>query len=382
MSDNRLGHEPFSMIAAVARSPHFEVNFEEVVIAPPRPDEILVRNVATGICHTDIHAMEGRLSALPIVLGHEGSGIVEAVGEDIQDLSPGDHVVMSYLSCGECEHCMSDHTSACRLAGPLCFGGKRLDGSHALSSSDGTPLNDRFFGQSSFAQYSIAHRNNVVKVSKDLPLELLGPLGCGIMTGAGATWNILEVGQGQSFAVFGSGAVGLSALMAARIAGASTIVAIDRVPARLNLALKLGATHVIDSSREEVIQAIRTIAPQGIDRLLDTTGLAKVVGDAMRVLAQRGVAALASHTDDGFVLDFKDLILGSKSVRGVAEGGRSAAYNIGRILDHYVKGEFPFDQLVKFYPYTEMGIAIDNSLHGEVIKPVILWDSCLNENNH
>lgn len=234
-------------------------------------------------------------------------------------------------------------------------------------------MNDRFFGQSSFALYSIANRRNVVKVSNDLPLELLGPLGCGIMTGAGASWNILQVEAGMSFAVFGSGAVGLSGLMAARIAGATTIVAVDRVASRLELALSLGATHVINGSSENVVEALQAITPNGIDRVLDTTGKAEVVQGAVRVLAQRGIAALAAHTDEGFTVDLKDLILGSKSIRGVAEGGRSAAHNIGRILDHYTNGQFPFDRLIKLYAYTDFESAIEDVSSGAVVKPVIRW---------
>lgn len=364
----------FSMTAAIARTPHRGLQFESVFILPPRVDEVLVRNVATGICHTDLHAMDGKFTPLPVVLGHEGSGIVEAIGADVQDIAVGDHVIMSYLACGDCHECNSGHASACRLAGRLCFGGARLDGSHALSSSDGTPLNDRFFGQSSFAQYSIASQNNVIKVSNDLPLELLGPLGCGIMTGAGASWNVLEVQPGSSFAVFGAGAVGLSGLIAARITGASTIIAIDMVQSRLEIASDLGATHVVNASRENVVEAIRSILPTGVDRVLDTTGVAAVVKCAVQSLAQRGVAALASHTEDGYMLDFMDLVLGSKTIRGVAEGGRSARYNITRILDHYIKGQFPFDRLIKTYSHSEIETAISDARAGTVIKPVVLWD--------
>ncbi|WP_176596787.1 MULTISPECIES: NAD(P)-dependent alcohol dehydrogenase [Sphingobium] len=373
MNDPSRSRKPFPITAIVSRAPGAAGTLEEVLIAPPRPDELLVRNVATGICHTDIAAMQARPSPQPIVLGHEGSAIVEAVGDEVEGLAPGDHVIMSYLACGDCGECASGHQSSCGQAGRLCFSGARPDGSHALTSVDGSALNDRFFGQSSFAQYSIANRNNVVKVSKDLPLETLGPLGCGIMTGAGAAWNVLEVETGMSFAVFGSGAVGLSSLIAARIAGATRIVAIDRVASRLELARSLGATHVIDASREDVTEGLRTIAPAGIDRILETTGRADVVQSAVTALAQRGVLAVAAHAEEGVKLDIRDLILGSRSIRGVAEGGRSAQMNIERILGHFAKGEFPFDRLIKFYPYAEFEQAIADSVSGAVIKPVIRW---------
>jgi aryl-alcohol dehydrogenase len=375
--DSQRGHEPFNMLAGVMRTPGGGMSLEDVRMSPPRADEVLVRNVGTGICHTDLNVMRGFLpSALPIVLGHEGSGVVVSVGADVRDVAVGDHVVMTYLTCGVCRECTAGHGSSCRHAGELCFSGARPDGTHAVESHDGSPLHDRFFGQSSFAQYSIAHRNNVVKVPRELPLALLGPLGCGLITGAGASWNVLEVGPGMSFAAFGVGAVGFAALMAARVAGASVIVAVDRVPARLALARELGATHVVDASTEDVGKAIRAIAAHGIDRTIDTTGRREVMQTAVQVLGQQGVAAFVAHTGTGgeLGLDVKDLILGSKTVRGVIEGGRSAEYNIARILDHYKRGEFPFERLIKTYRPSEIDAALDDTLSGAVIKPVICWE--------
>jgi aryl-alcohol dehydrogenase len=179
----------------------------------------------------------------------------------------------------------------------------------------------------------------------------------------------------MSFAVFGSGAVGLSALMAARVAGAQTIVAIDRVASRLDLARSLGATHIIDADREDVAAIIAAIAPDGIDRAIDTTGRIAVMKDAVQLLAQRGVLAVASHTEPGgLATTSRELILGSKSIRGVAEGGRSAAYNVARILHHFVCGEFPFDKLIKYYPWDQIGTALRDARSGEVVKPVLQWD--------
>jgi aryl-alcohol dehydrogenase len=209
---------------------------------------VLVRVVATGVCHTDIIIRDQYYpSPLPAVLGHEGSGVVEAVGSDVAGVAVGDHVVMSFMSCGTCRPCQSGHPGHCGSFFELNFGGGRADGSSASCDAHGHALHDHFFGQSSFGTYAIAHERNVVKVDKDAPLELLGPLGCGIQTGAGAVLSALAVKPGSSFAAFGSGAVGLSAVMAARVAGATTIIAVDVTPSRLALALELGATHAVNS---------------------------------------------------------------------------------------------------------------------------------------
>jgi aryl-alcohol dehydrogenase len=187
---------------------------------------------------------------LPIVLGHEGAGIVEVVGSAVEKFAPGDHVALSFLHCGRCRPCLDGLRASCANFNDVNFAGQRADGSHALSSANGGDvLNDRFFAQSSFATFAIAHQNNTVKVRDDAPLELLGPLGCGIQTGAGTVLRALRVGAGASFAVTGAGAVGLSAVMAARVAGATTIIAVDVVPTRLDLARELGATHTINGRR-------------------------------------------------------------------------------------------------------------------------------------
>jgi aryl-alcohol dehydrogenase len=241
---------PAEIEAAVVRDVHGDFAIERLRLDPPRPDEVVVRIVATGLCHTDVAVRDQAIpSPLPIVLGHEGAGVVVAIGEAVRQVTVGDHVVITYLSCGECRPCRSGQPASCALFGLHCFSGGRADGSHALHSHDGSALHDRFFGQSSFATHAIANERNVVKVRRDAPLELLGPLSCGVMTGAGTVWNELQVKPGDSFAVFGAGAVGLSAVMAAKLAGAGTIVAVDRVASRLELARELGATHVATQGR-------------------------------------------------------------------------------------------------------------------------------------
>lgn len=365
---------PLTIDAAVARTKGGPFVLESVLLAEPRADEILVRLVAVGMCHTDLAVLQGELpTPLPVVLGHKGAGVVEAVGARVTSCKRGDHVVLSYMSCGDCAECDSGASASCANLAPLCFGGCRPDGSHALSVAHGSPLNDRFFGQSSFATYAVAHERNVVTVREDAPLELLGPLGCGVMTGAGAVWNSLSVTPGSTFAVFGAGAVGLSAAMAARAAGAKTVICIDRVTSRLEMALQVGATHAIDSRNTNVIESIRAATMDGVDAALDTTGRADVIEMGLVALRQRGKLALVaiSHAAGEHKIDLATVILGCKQIVGVVEGAGSAKTMIPRLVDLHLQGRFPFDKLVKFYPMAQINEAAADSLNGSTIKPIL-----------
>ncbi len=211
--------------AAVMRQKGGPLQRENVKLDSPQHGEVLVRIVATGMCHTDMVARD-QIFPLPqpVVLGHEGAGVAEAAGPGVRKVAAGDHVVLTFLSCGQCRACQEGAPAGCERFNDLNFSGHRHDGSHALHDHADHPLNDRFFGQSSFGAYAIANERNVVKVRNDAPLELLGPLGCGVQTGAGAALNALKVSAGSSLAAFGSGAVELSAILAARAVGATTRV--------------------------------------------------------------------------------------------------------------------------------------------------------------
>jgi aryl-alcohol dehydrogenase len=222
--------------AAVVREKGGPFSIETLSLERPRRDEVLVKVVATGMCHTDMVARDKVYPVPhPIVLGHEGAGIVETVGADVVKVAPGDSVVLTFPMCGRCRPCRLGRIAHCEKTFPLSFGGARLDGSTATLDAQGEKVHDHFFAQSSFATYALATERNVVKVSSDVPLERLGPLGCGIQTGAGAVMNALNVRPGTSFASFGAGAVGCSSIMAARAVGATTIVAIDIAPSRLEM---------------------------------------------------------------------------------------------------------------------------------------------------
>ena len=276
--------------AAVLRKKGGPLKIESLEMEGPRDDEVLVRIVASGICHTDIDFCDDWDEAdSAVVLGHEGAGVVERVGKNVKSVKRGDHVVLSYQSCGHCRQCRSGHPAHCKHFYEANFGFQRLDGSNALQRSG---VRGHFFGQSSFATHSLATERNLVKVSKDLPLELLAPLGCGLQTGAGTVMNSLKVSRGASIAIFGTGAVGLAAVMAARIVGADPIIGVDIKPKRLKLALKLGATHVIDNRRQDVAARIADITGSGVDYVVETTGDPEMHQLAIDVLNPHGIVAL------------------------------------------------------------------------------------------
>jgi aryl-alcohol dehydrogenase len=363
-------------LAAVLHAKDGDFALEAVRVGPVRDDEVLVRIVATGICHTDLNVRRQlRPMPLPAVLGHEGAGVVEAVGAAVRSVHVGDSVVLSYLSCGGCVECRSHQPASCSQFGRLGFAHARPDGSHAICGAEGQVLNDRFFGQSSFATYAVVHERGVVAVGNDLPLALLAPLGCGVMTGAGAVWNELQVRPGTSFAVFGAGAVGLSALMAAKVAGATTIVAVDLVAGRLELARELGATHVINPlDTPDAASEIRGMLGEGVDFALDTTGVAKVIEGAFAALRQRGALGLVACNDVQQRIDLPHfaLMTGCKRVMGIIEGGGSARDMIPRLIELYRQGLFPFDRLIRTYPFGDINRAAHECESGDAIKPVLL----------
>ncbi|MEJ2593323.1 MAG: NAD(P)-dependent alcohol dehydrogenase [Candidatus Thiodiazotropha sp.] len=359
--------------AAVAREQGGQLSIESINLESPRSHEILVRVVATGVCHTDLVVLAGHLpTPFPVVLGHEGAGVVEQVGSAITKVKPGDHVVMTYNSCGVCPSCSDHTTSYCHEFFPRNFFAVRADGSSALSR-DGATIHGNFFGQSSFSTHALCHEANVVKVSDALPLELLGPLACGIQTGAGAVMNALKVSAGRSFAVFGTGSVGLSAVMAAKVVGASTIIAVDMNDERLAMAKELGATHVINPAQLKSPEQIMEISGFGVDFALDTTGLPTVIRDAVESLAPRGSCGIlgAPAPETQIVLDETHFMSGGRRLIGIVEGDANPDTFIPMLAELHAKGLFPFDRLVKFYNLEQINEAIHDSESGKTIKPII-----------
>lgn len=363
-----------SITAAVVRAPQQPFTIEPARIRAPRKDEVLVRVVATGLCHTDLIVRDQYYPVpLPAVLGHEGAGVVEEVGPNVKNLKVGDHVVLTYGACGHCDPCASGHEAYCKDFYPLNFGGCDIHGDTALQTADGVPLHDHFFAQSSFATYALARENNAIQVPADAPLELLGPLGCGIQTGAGAVINSLKVRAGSSFAAYGAGAVGLSAVMAARVAGATTIIAIDVVPSRLELAKELGATHTVNSKEEDVVEAVREITNGGADFALESTGRPEVLEAGIDALGGLGTMGIVGAPKLGTraSFDINSLLLGGRSIRGIVEGDSVPQVFIPQLVKLFQQGRFPFDRLVKFYPLEQINQAAEDSTKGITLKPIL-----------
>lgn len=359
--------------AAVAREKGGAFSLETITLEAPRAGEVLVRVVATGVCHTDMVVRDGHLpTPMPVVLGHEGSGIVEQVGAGVTKVVPGDPVVMTFNSCGHCPSCNEHEPAYCHEFFPRNFFGTRADGSSALSR-DGEVIHGNFFGQSSFASHAICHQRNVVKVPNDVDLALLGPLACGIQTGAGAVINALRLKRGKSFAVFGAGSVGLSALMAAKAEGASIIVAIDTNDERLAFAKTVGATHAFNPTRDDVTAALIALTGYGIDYIVDTTGIAAVMRNAVASLAPRGTCGIlgASPLGTELILDEVHFMSGGRRLIGIVEGSANPDEFIPRLIDLYRQGKFPFDRMVRFYPFAEINNAVRDSETGKTIKPIV-----------
>jgi aryl-alcohol dehydrogenase len=360
--------------AAVVREKGGPFNVETLTLECPRRDEVLVRVVATGLCHTDMVARDqGYPVPQPIVLGHEGAGIVESVGADVVKVAPGDSVVLTFLTCGRCKPCRLGRMAHCEKTFPLCFGGARLDGSTATFDVHGEKVHGHFFGQSSFATYALANERNVVKVGRDLPLELLGPLGCGIQTGAGAVMNALNVRAGASFASFGAGAVGCSAIMAARAVGATTIVAIDIVPSRLEKAKELGATHAINAKQTDPVEAIRDITGGGVDYSLEASGDPRALHQAIEALGSLGTCGIVGAEPLGTEVSFdvNALMIQGKGIRGILEGESIPDIFIPQLIELNAQGRFPFEKLTKFYSLDQINEAAQDSERGGTIKPII-----------
>lgn len=359
--------------AAVLRSRSGPFGLETIELEAPRAGEVLVRVVATGVCHTDMVMRDQDLpTPQPVVLGHEGAGVVERVGDGVTKVAPGDHVVMTFNFCGHCPSCDDHAPTYCHEFFPRNFMGARPDGSSGLSKG-GETIHANIFGQSSFATYALCHERNAVKVTKDAPLEILGPLGCGVMTGAGAVMNALEVKAGRSLVVFGAGAVGLSAVLAAKASGAAPIVVVDINPARLALALDLGADHALDGRSEPVVERIQAITGFGADYTIDTTANLKVMRQAVDCLAPRGVCGLvgASRMGDELALDAVAVMSGGRTVRGIVEGDADPDVFIPRLVELHLAGRFPFERLIAFYSMDQINAAVKDGEEGRVIKPVV-----------
>ncbi|AMM21842.1 geraniol dehydrogenase [Frondihabitans sp. PAMC 28766] len=363
--------------AAVIREVGGDVALEKVDLETPRADEILVKITAVGLCHTDIATIAGALPfPMPGVLGHEGSGIVAEVGSDITKVVPGDRVAISFASCGTCPACVSGEPAYCHQFMALNYAGTRPDGSSTTSNSEG-PVGSSFFGQSTFGTHAITKERNVVKVPDDFPLELAGPLGCGIQTGAGAIMRSLKAAKGSAVVVAGGGSVGLSGVLGAVVQGCSTIILVEPVAARRELALTLGATHVIDPAAGPVDEQIRAIVPDGAQYGFDTTRIPAVIAAVLNALGNQGVLGLVAIPADptaSMSLPLIPALLLGLTVKGIVEGDSVPDEFIPQLMSLYQEGRFPFDKLITKLPFDQINEGMKAQHDGTAIKVVLTLD--------
>ncbi|MBA4496338.1 NAD(P)-dependent alcohol dehydrogenase [Paenactinomyces guangxiensis] len=360
------------MKAAVTAGKGMPFSIERVQLEDPKEGEVLVRIVASGTCHTDMIARDQEYPVpLPAVLGHEGAGVVEKVGDGVKSVVEGDHVVLSFAYCGGCKSCLTGHPYACENFFELNFVGDSSNRPQRIQWKG--EYVTTFFGQSSFGTYALTGERNVVKVDKEVDLRLLGPLGCGIQTGAGSVLNTLRPQVGSSLACFGCGAVGLSAMMAAKAIGCTPLIAIDIHDNRLRLAEELGATHTINGKDQDAVKTIREITGKGVDYSVETTGVAFVLKQAVESLTFMGKAAVIGAPPIGTTveLDINDVLVQEKTITGVVEGDSVPQIFIPQLIALYKQGKFPFDKLIRFYELEDINEAIRDSETGLTIKPVI-----------
>lgn len=361
--------------AAVATAPNADLELRELELDDPRPDEVRVRIVATGVCHTDAIIRDQWYPVpQPVVLGHEGAGIVDAVGAGDHGLAVGDKVVLGPAFCGRCAQCLSGHPMYCENFYDRNFGVRRPDGTTAFSEGR-KPVGSHFFGQSSFAEYTNVQVNGVVKVPGDVPLDILGPLGCGIMTGSGAVLNVLKPRPGSSIAIFGTGAVGMAGMLAAKAAGVSTIIMVDIVEERLQFARELGATHVVNSKATDPVEAIKKLTGTGVDYALESTGVPQVFTQMANSLSTRGHGALVGAAKLGTMasIDVGTLLLTGIKLSMVIEGDALPKEFIPRLIRLHDEGKFPFDKLIRKYPFDDVNQAFADSADGSTLKPVLAY---------
>lgn len=364
---------------ALIEEPGGEFVFADVELDEPRADEILVRIVATGLCHTDL-TVPTMLPAemFPTVVGHEGTGVVEAVGADVSGIAVGDHVVLSFRSCRACGSCREGDVGYCEQSLLLNYMGMRADGSTTMKRGDQTVFGS-FFGQSSLAKHALVYADNCVVVDKSLDLSLLAPFACGFQTGAGAVINVLDPAPEDSLVVFGAGAVGLAALAAAKGAGVATLVAVDPAPARRAAAEQYGAlaidpTGAGDDGHPSVPDQVKAHTGGGASYAIDTTAIPAVVLQAQHALRTKGTLVALGLGAAEYTIDAIDLLQSGKLIRSTMEGESDPLTGIPDLIERRAAGSFDVDGLITTYPFSEIAAAVADASAGAVIKPVLVWE--------
>lgn len=359
--------------AAIVREPGGPFSLVPVELDALRDDEVLVRIAACGICHTDLK-FQSRLP-LPGVFGHEGTGTVEAVGAGIERVAVGDRVILSYPWCGTCPLCDHGEPYRCENIPALKFGGQRTDGTKPIRMG-GVEITSAFFQQSSFATHAIAVENAVVRVETDQAPEMLAALPCGVQTGAGAVLNTFGVQASESMIVFGVGAVGLSAVMAGKLVGASPIIAIDMVAPRLEMALELGADFSFNAAEADLVQRVHHLLPHGANYALDCSATVPALKNAIDMIGQGGKVGIFSAPPPGQTFEFTTRGLFEKvaSLHSIVQGFSVPQSFIPELIRYQEEGRFPYERLITTYPFEDINRAIADAKSGVVVKPVLLME--------
>ncbi len=359
--------------ALVSREPRLPSRSNPSSSTSPGPTRSSCGSAQSGVCHTDIVTRQFFPDSFPVVLGHEGAGIVEAVGSDVTSVSVGDKVILSYRSCGTCRACTAGSRAYCEHFAALNASGGRGDGTTPLHAPDGTPVGGGFFGQSSFATHALVTEANAVRVPADTDLAVTASFGCGMQTGAGVVANVLRPQADDSVAVFGTGAVGLAAIMAAHALGVGTIIGVDLSDDRLALARELGATHTFSGASPDLLDGLRAATGGGATHALDTTGSPAVIGTATEALGPLGTLVVVGTGGAEFAVDSTSFIGGGKTVRGSIEGDADPHAFIPTLLRWHEDGLFPVERLVRTYHFDAVDAAMADSTSGVTVKPVLVF---------
>ena len=364
------------MKAAVLYEAGQQLVVEEVELDEPQANEILIKLEAVGVCHTDLSYMNGSIPCpLPVVVGHEGCGIVEKVGPGVTSVQPGDKVVtMVIFSCGKCQFCATGRTTRCvenlnvmMMAELPFFAGKRIH--------KGDQYMSQLFGLGSFAEYCVVHERSAIKVRPDAPSEVVCLLGCGISTGLGTAINTANIRPGNSIVVYGIGGVGLAAIMGAKLAGAGNLIAVDTANNKLEMATELGADHVINATEVEdpIAKVMELTGGLGADVAIECAGVASVMQQAFGSINNGGVcviAGMAPITDSLTFMPFEFLL--GKTITGGVQGDIVASVDIPKFIDMYMDGKLPIDKLItKTYSLDQVNEAFEAMENKEVLRSVI-----------
>jgi S-(hydroxymethyl)glutathione dehydrogenase / alcohol dehydrogenase len=364
-----------TVTAAVWNGTPGEVAIEQVQLAPPRAGEVEVQITAAGVCHSDLHVIRGEWEvAVPVVLGHEGAGTVTEVGPDVEGLTAGDHVVLSWMPhCSHCRQCRLGHPWQCEGAAAIDATGLLFDGTSRFSR-DGE-LVHHYLGVSSFAERVVVPASGAIKVRSDAPLELISIIGCAVATGTGAVWNTAAVEPDATVAVIGLGGVGLSCVQGARLAGAARLVAVDVNPAKLELALALGAADVIDASAEDPVAALAERVPEGLDYVFDAIGKIETTEQAIAALGPGGAAVVVGLPPSGARASFEPLALAEANQRilGCNYGSIDPARDIPKLVDLALEGSIELEAMISSRrPLTEAGAALAELEAGRGLRTLLL----------